>query len=176
MTHRERQQLASFVAPGRCSCCGHKVAAWTPETIFNAFHAWVATHGRVPTATDWASGVAGHPAQSTVVTMFGSWNNAVSAVGLGERARMDREPVWTRRMIADAMLDHVAREGRWPTWRDWAKAKGRRNRDRPASWSVVRQFGSWQAAIDFASGATDPDVATEYRALSSARRLAKAAA
>jgi len=96
----------------------------------------------------------------------------LNAAGLADRARMERDPVWTQDMIVAALLDFRVREGRWPSWREWAQAKGRRNRDRPASWSVVRAFGSWSAAIEFASGATDPSVATERRALSSARRLA----
>lgn len=172
LTRRDRDRVKEHVVPGRCTCCGHKLVQWTPERIAEAFQTHVATHGRVPTAVDWSAGTADHPASTTVCTMFGSWNRGVAAAGLGERARMEREPVWTRPMIVAALLDHLAVNGSWPTWRDWAKAKGRRNRSRPASWSVVREFGSWKAAILFASGVTDPDVATEFRAVSSARRLA----
>lgn len=172
LARRHRERIAAAVAPGRCKCCGHKLAVWTPEKIVAAFLKWTSTHGRIPTAVDWATGTADHPAQTTVCTMFGTWNGGINAAGLGDRAEMEREPLWTREMIVAALIDHRVREGHWPTWREWAKAKGRRNRDRPASWSVVRAFGSWSAAIEFASGKTDPAVATEFKALSSARRLA----
>jgi len=172
LSGRQRDRAAAAVAPGRCKCCGHKLAVWTPETIVSALHTWADKNGRVPTAVDWATGTADHPAQTTVCTMFGTWNKGLNAAGLADRARMERDPVWTKDMIVAALLDFRVREGRWPSWREWAQAKGRRNRDRPASWSVVRAFGSWSAAIEFASGATDPSVATEHRALSSARRLA----
>ena len=160
MTRKERERVAGHVAPGRCTCCGHRLISWSPVKIVEAAQAFVAEHDRLPTARDWSSGTPDHPAQSTVCNAFGSWNGMLAAAGLAERAAWEKPPVWTREMVVPLLLDFRVREGRWPVYRDWVKPKtdGRRSMARPSAWTVAKLFGSWVEALRFAAGTSDPSL------------------
>lgn len=156
----DRARIIEHLAPGRCPSCGHKVITWSPFEIVRAARTWTRDKGRVPTAPDWAEGMSEHPAQTTVLNMFGSWNRMLAAAGLAERGLRERRPIWTKQMVVEALLDYRMMHDRWPTWRDWAKPKpaGRKSLARPSSWTVRKLFGSWKAALVYASGETDPSL------------------
>lgn len=160
LSRRDIDQIEQHIQPGRCKCCGHKIITWSPRKIVQAARAFTLENGRVPGAPDWKVGTADHPAQTSVCNMFGSWNRMLAAAGLEERSRFERPAIWTREMVRDALLDHLAAHGRWPKWRDWCTGKpgGRDSLTRPSSFTVRKLFGSWSAAIAFASGETDPSL------------------
>lgn len=72
---------------------GRKNPTWDTERIIAALQAWAAEHGRSPAANDWKRANANeHPAGSTVVKRFGSWNAGLMAAGLPCRARVGGPP------------------------------------------------------------------------------------
>lgn len=74
-------------APVYCALCTrrrrYEERHWTPESIIASIQAFVAEHGRPPTADDWRSDAGGFPNTSTVQREFGgAWNAAIAAAGL----------------------------------------------------------------------------------------------
>lgn len=136
--------IAEYVVGGRCPTCGHVGNLWPPAAITEAARAWAEKHGKPPRAHQWQAGTPEHPAKTTVISVFGTWNNMVAAAGLAVYNKRQRE-YWTRDEMAAAMLDHLLREGRWPGYREWQVSRGP-DEMRPAASSVVRKFGSWNAA------------------------------
>lgn len=136
-----------LIAPGRCTCCGHKVTTWSPQQICDALHAWADAHdGFPPNSGDWRKGTPEHPACSTVQEIFGSWDNGLTAAGLKKRARGSRHG-WTRDTAAEAMLDWLLLNGRWPTYREWyTPGLG----EHPHAAIVIRLFGSWNKGKRYA--------------------------
>jgi DNA-binding CsgD family transcriptional regulator len=136
--------IADFVVPGRCGCCGHVTPTWTPQTIVDAARAWHREHGRSPSQRDWPKGGYGHPGKDAVYDVFGAWSTMLKAAGLppaplgGPRGQLR----WTKDAIADAMLDWLLKHGRWPTVKEWEKA----SEDHPCVATIYRVLGSWAAA------------------------------
>ena len=114
---------------------------WTREQMIDAGRAWAAEHGHAPFARDWRCASDGHPVSDTASRCFGSWVNFIAACGLEPR---ERATVWTRAAIIDALQRWAAEHGRTPAkTRDWKCGTA----DHPASLTVDRAFGSWNAAI-----------------------------
>jgi hypothetical protein len=80
----------------RCAACHlqhhHDTRKWTKETIIQAIQTWANTHnGEPPTAPTWNTTEtrkrtgqprsSDYPSPSTVITEYGSWNNAIQAAG-----------------------------------------------------------------------------------------------
>ena len=129
------------VVHGRCRHCGHKKPSWTPAQILRAAKEWNLERGRPPYADEWRNGTPSHPACSTVLTVFGSWNTMMEAAGFEPREQ-HLERKWTKARVIDAMLDWMALHGRWPTFRDWSKA----SEINPHAATVRDLFGSWNEA------------------------------
>jgi hypothetical protein len=54
---------------------------WNEDTIIQAMLNWHVNHGEQPRSTQWMTTDDGsHPTTSTVLNVFGSWNNAIRAV------------------------------------------------------------------------------------------------
>lgn len=91
------------IPPKRCHPCAVQDAVmWTREAILGAIRAWAREHGGIPpSATDWNPNQAikngrpekavkyyrdnAWPCLTTVQTMFGSWNAAITAAGYTPR-------------------------------------------------------------------------------------------
>lgn len=137
----------NYIIPGRCLHCGHKITTWSPQQVVDALHVWVgANDGLAPTSSDWREGTPEHPACSTVQDIFGSWDNGLKAAGIKARARGARNG-WTQDLVADAMLDWLLQNGRWPTYRDWYRPGLGAH---PHAAVAVRLFGTWNAAKRYA--------------------------
>ena len=90
-------------APKRCQPCNARNSQiWTPEAVIVAIQVWAREHGGIPpAATDWNPNYAiklGHPEKAhkfyeddawplvqTVMSRFGSWNEAIRAAGYAPR-------------------------------------------------------------------------------------------
>ncbi len=139
-------KIAHYVVGGRCACCGHKGNSWPPEKIVDACKKWAGEHdGRPPIARNWDKGTVSWPAKTTVEAVFGSWNRMLAASGFTIRPHGSRE-YWSRDTMANAMLDWTLRHGRWPTTKQWERAVGPTETGRPSTSSIVKRFGSWEAA------------------------------
>jgi len=130
------------VGSGRCPCCGQAIGPWPAYLVVASIREWTRQHGRPPTSPEWERASSSHPSATWVLTMFGTWNEALRAAGVANRARGCRAETWTKEEIIDVMLDFVAREGRWPTADDWRKA----GPGHPQIDTVRRRFGTWTAA------------------------------
>ena len=138
--------LAQYVMPGRCLCCGSRKTQWSPQRIVDACTEWTKIKGRTPHAKDWANATARYPSRTTVGYVFGSWNNMLRAAGLFGREFGGHN--WSKDEIANAILDDLMRTGRWPSWHRWR----RRDPDgrRPTSQTVINVFGSWNDSKRYA--------------------------
>lgn len=132
---------------------------WTPDQCVEALQRWVAEHGYVPASMkEWRLAAYGRPTARTCQRHFGTWRAFVLAAGLtprrpGSAAGYSRDECvvtedgrllyWTRERICEWMLDHLLREGRWPTVMELRRATDEK---RPSWCSVRRQFGSFTAA------------------------------
>ena len=130
---------------------------WTEWRIIAAFQRWEAKHGEPPRARDWARGVPEYPAKSTVEKVFGSWNAGLVAAGFPPRRAQapGRWKAWDKEMVAEAFLDFLLREGRWPTSTDCGVT--RRSERTPGhavglpDWrTVARIFGSFNEGKRYA--------------------------
>lgn len=145
---RKPRDIAHYVVGGRCPTCGHVGNLWPPAAIIEAAQRWEEKHGKPPRAAQWSAGTPEHPAKTTVVQVFGRWNTMIAAAGFNVYHKGQRE-YWTRDEMAAVMLDHLLREGRWPGYRQWQVTR-KDGEDRPSASSVVRKFGSWDAAKRYA--------------------------
>lgn len=158
---------------GKCALCGnrcsyqaltclscwrevgaHRPRYWTRERCLEALHLWVAKHGRLPRAsTDWAKAAPEHPTSNCIIRRFGYWNVFLREGGYTP-PRPGFKPRWTKERIIEALLDDVARRGRWPHDSEWlyADPDGRW----PATLTVRKKFGSWLRAHEAAGRTISP--------------------
>lgn len=129
------------VAPDRCPCCGHTAPGWRAPDIIEALQVWAYAHGRPPRAYEWANATPNHPADSTVLRVFGTWNGALAAAGLDPR-RSGAPQEWTFQAIVEAMREWKRVNGRWPVCRDWKQSAP----EHPVMSTVMRVCGSWNTA------------------------------
>lgn len=116
---------------------------WTPELCLDAIRAFHAENGRVPKAKDFENGPRWrYPCPNTVLKLCGSWRQAVRKAGLRPVRRYDSR--WNKDTIAEAMLLHVLRNGKWPTCSEWDYVD--EARERPSKSTVLYHFKSWNAA------------------------------
>jgi HNH endonuclease len=114
---------------------------WDREAITAALREFAAVNGRAPAAADLQHDVE-LPSPGTVRAHYGSLQAALAAANLPVRRRR-----WDRDLIVGAILRYAHEYGRLPTSRDW-------NRSTPAhphATTVLKQFGSWSAAMAAAS-------------------------
>lgn len=114
---------------------------WTRERILWAFYLWKKAHGSYPHRKEWRYAGEDHPADSAVLNAFSSWEEAVEAA----RTHRFSRPQPDREEIIALMKAWEAEHGIAPVAGDW-------NNDKtyPTPGWVVRQFGSWNAAIEAA--------------------------
>lgn len=136
--------VAYPVVNGRCGECGRQKPLWTPEAIVAALVAWGRDHdGRGPAEREWRRAGKGHPATQTVREVFGSLSVAFWLAGLEAPERVNTLGVWTRDEIVGAIYLWRFDTGRLPRAHEWARPRP----GFPASATVRRHFGSWNAAI-----------------------------
>lgn len=178
--------LAHPVAEGRCESCGSPLHGrhWTPPLILDALRA-AAVDGLAPPRDAWAAATVDHPADATVIAMFGTWSAAVWAAGLRLR-RPGGVTVWSRERIVEAMHDFYERTGERPTVTLWRKAEY----GRPTAACVKDHFGTFNAALEaagffmygpYGTRITSPDESARRRELAAtnhhrttARRMGRA--
>lgn len=138
----------------RCPTCGGLPPAWGPAQIVAAINRWVAEHdGRPPTADQWVRSTPRNPANTTVLVVFGSWNNGLRAAGQKPvKPGGRRHGQWTRESMIAALFEWRFAQGRLPGFRDWAT----REEGRPTSSQAQRLFGSWNAFL--VAGGYEPAV------------------
>lgn len=127
------------------------VRYWTEERVIDAIRAWAAEHGEQPRARQWARATPDSPAYATVQELFGCWNGGIRAAGFVGRPAQAPGPhkPWDADRIADAFLDFLLREGRWPTMTDcgvYRKGRSLRVAGLPSWQTVYRFFPSIDAA------------------------------
>jgi hypothetical protein len=159
-------------------------AQWTRERIIEAIQQWATVTGDAPFTGDWMkvpamtsalqrAGVdpesrwCDHrlwPTTHVVSDTFGTWNAAIEAAGFtprlpGTGQRAGREALWTKERIIDALQRWHAQHGRVPTSNEWGThGSGRRwnpDAEYPTVNPVLRQFGSWNAALSAAGYANE---------------------
>lgn len=119
---------------------------WNRDAILAAVHAWIDTHGKVPTSKNWKNAAPGHPAQSTVTKVFGSWNGMIEAAGFEPNpSNWQRELTFSREQILHEILEFRFAHGRVPTYRDFTAHDPERRR--PTARTIARLFGSWNGAL-----------------------------
>jgi hypothetical protein len=82
-------------------------AAWTPDEVVETIRAWTAQNGRLPAGWEWLRAGPGHPAKSTVVERFGSWQAALTAAGAplpGDSTRGETTEVCSSRALGPPPL------------------------------------------------------------------------
>lgn len=108
--------------------------------ILHALRVWAETHGRAPLSDEWIRADYGRPSRSTVIVVFGTWNNALASAGLAIRRAPE---TWSRERIIEAIQRWAAAHGGKPP-----RAIDCDNHPELPSRTVVnRRFGSWNAAI-----------------------------
>lgn len=128
--------------------------SWDRATIITLLQEDAARLGRSPTAEgDWghAKYAPDRPSECTVRRLFGSWPAALTEAGLPPN-RTGFRIQWTREKVAEAMLDWVFINGRWPRSADWQPA----SHNYPSHTQVVRIFGGWIRAQKYAGRALTP--------------------
>lgn len=127
---------------------------WTRETILYAFELWHRRHLRAPRLRDWRFASDDHPSVTTVRSVFGSWDDAMTHAGLRPHARTVMSiptertsvPRWPREATLRAIRRWAESRGAPPTSVQWRRA----NAEHPSEATVRRLFGSWNAAIETA--------------------------
>lgn len=155
---------------------------WTNEEILDAIRAWAEREGSPPTGLAWRHAGYGHPSVCLVRDRFGTMADAVRAAGfVAERKRGGYPTHWTKDRIAEAFLDHLFANGRWPTQAEWHGGCGAhrtgRGAPRPSATTVKRVFGTWLAAQAYA-GRSAEDLQRRFgkrRRVSALRRAGRSA-
>lgn len=120
---------------------------WTQESILDAVRAWAREHGEPPTSGTWKRAGYGHPSALTVWRTFPETRFAdVIRLAGSEPFRRGPRTFWTRDRVAEALLDHLLREGRWPEQREWAFSSP----DHPTAHLIDKLFGNFTNAKLFA--------------------------
>jgi hypothetical protein len=112
---------------------------WSEDAIIALLRADAATHGKPPRSSDW-NRAPGRPNPGSVAKVFGSWNAALEASGVGVAKT---QGYWTRERILEALGGLERQLGRPPTSAELNLA---RHPDHPPAVVVRRAFGSWRAA------------------------------
>jgi hypothetical protein len=147
---------------------------WNRDTITYSIDLWHRRYLRAPTFEEWQRAGRDHPATSTVIRVFGSWNKAIRAAGLRARGQGGGTPQPTgtqRRSSTGRWLPNDDRDcspiqaplnWRWPSedildaLLRWNLRHGRAptqrdwilaSDDHPSRLTVIRAFGSWDAGL-----------------------------
>ena len=113
---------------------------WSDSEIVDALRAWEIRHGRAPSAMDWAGATYEHPTSWTVTSRFGDWHAALARAGL----RASRRVRWQGKLgVVAAIRAWVSAHDTVPTSHEWRRGSA----EHPNARTVLRVFGSWEAAI-----------------------------
>lgn len=126
-------------------------ADWSRERVVAACRLFAERNERTPRTRDWLKPHPEYPHTHLAIARFGSWNAMLAAAGFLPRGTHPPRK-WTEDAIANAFLDFLLREGRWPTVRDCDPSRDRRIPNRGTVYGV---FGTWSAAKRYAGW--DPD-------------------
>ncbi len=121
---------------------------WTAELMLAALRSFAAAHGCAPQQTELAGSDGKYPTASTLAATFGSFDAAVEAAGLTPRSRFRR---WDRDRILWALRAFEREHGRPPKRTEWRRGTV----DHPSDVTVVKRFGSWDAALAAATAGKD---------------------
>lgn len=156
----------------RCAACFRAAQSaskfWTRERMISQVREFHRVTGRPPRVTDASeaharqSGVLGRrgnhgvrlPYPPVVYQVFGSWGGLIRAAGFDHQRGYERDDAWKARMSAErtvwtadgiiqAFQAWAAAHGRTPSSLDWKEG----GEGRPAYLTVIREFGSWAAAV-----------------------------
>lgn len=147
----------------RClECAPRNGPAATPEEICAALRAWATEHGAPPRSQDWTAASAlwreawpRWPGITTVLRVYGAWNDALDAAGLQtHRYAWDRDEALER--LVDARTDPQL-PGQSPCTRyfgSWNRAlrASAVTLDHPAHWddndihAILQEWASWHTA------------------------------
>lgn len=133
-------RFGSFTAALTAAGFQPRVRNWSRDQVIRALKDWAAASGRSPTYGDWKRAGKNHPPAGVVAKLFGSWPAGLLAAGLPIHNR-----TWDRAAIIVALQAWAAEHGHAPTTTDWAG--GDPTGRRPAYLRVVRDFGTWHAAL-----------------------------
>jgi hypothetical protein len=97
----------------------------------------------VPVRRDFLKSDGQYPSFTTVINQFGSWNDAIEASGFKPNKI---QKIWTKREIIQSIQLFYEEQGKIPQERDFLKSGGKY----PSSTTVMRQFSSWNNAIEAA--------------------------
>lgn len=112
--------------------------SWSTNEILEAIHRWARAHGGTPPGYgDWIAGDEDHPSATTVAKCFGSWTAGLAAAGL-----VPRHPRWTPERVVAALREWGRSHGGCPP-----SSSAPRDESLPSYTTVVRLFGTWEAAI-----------------------------
>jgi len=120
---------------------------WTNDETIEAIQFFVKEHGRVPLYTDFEKSNGKYPSSSTVINQFDSWNKAIEAAGFSPNIQKE----WTNDETIEAIQLFVEEHDRVPQERDFLNSDGKY----PSKTTVVRQFDSWNKAIEAAGFEAD---------------------
>jgi hypothetical protein len=112
---------------------------YSEETIIALLRADTTASGTTPRASGWDRAT-DRPDPGTVARVFGSWNNALEASGIGISKKQN---YWTKDRILEALRHVEKRLGRPPTS---AEITATHQPGTPPAAVVARAFGSWRAA------------------------------
>jgi hypothetical protein len=120
---------------------------WNRADIITALRLAAEYQGRPPGKRDWHYQAAWEeprrPCTPTVLRHFGSWNAALEAAGL----RPQLHSAWSRTQIVEAIRAWVDRTETMPTHSAWRHRPSAEEPDRPTAHTVIKHFGSWEAAL-----------------------------
>jgi len=112
--------------------------SWSKNETLEAIKHWARAHEDTPPSYgDWITAEEHHPSATTVAKYFGSWTTGLLAAGLAPH-----HPRWTQQTVVAALREWAAANGGRPP-----SASARRGECLPSYTTVVRLFGSWEAAI-----------------------------
>lgn len=116
---------------------------WTHQAVATRLQNWLDTHeGRAPTIAEWSAAGA-QPSSNTIIKRCGSWRGAWMALGAQQMPRRGR-PSWdgNRETLLARLREWVeTHDDAIPTRAAWAREGAP-----PSAYSIVKAFGSWDAA------------------------------
>ena len=117
---------------------------WTDDQILDGLRRLAVDLGRAPHASDRVGSRGRYPSPALAIRRFGSWNQALAAVGLDTSDPGGFSTV-TSEQIIEALRAYHRAHGQPPSKRSWSRSVGR-----PAVSTIVRYCGSWGAALELA--------------------------
>lgn len=144
--------------------------AYTREEIAQEIRQWAADrNGEGPRQADWERAGDDHPAASTVLRIFGTFDEALKEACVTPRPKVARKPkrMWPNERILEAIVAFNEEHGRPPYAREWRD----RSDEHPTDATVRKFFGTWNDAVAAAGLAPLPRGVVGTRAAMAAARI-----